>query len=95
MSKSKTLARNVIVGGTLYAAGDTPPKDVADQITNPNAWAGDEDSDGGKGYGDMSPEDLKAEAEKRELTVTGTGANGNVKKSDLVAALEAHDAASA
>jgi hypothetical protein len=95
MRKSRKLARNVIIGGTLYAAGETPPKDVADQITNPNAWGGDEDSDGGKGYGDMSPDELKAEAEKRELEVTGTGANGNVKKSDLVAALEADDAASA
>ena len=48
-----------------------------------------------KGYAGMKPEELTAEVEKRELTVTGTGANGNVKKGDLVAALEADDAAKA
>lgn len=48
-----------------------------------------------KGYAGQTPDELKAEVEKRELTVTGTGASGNVKKGDLVAALEADDAAKA
>lgn len=52
-------------------------------------------SDGDKGYAGQSPDELKAEVEKRDLTVTGTGKDGNVLKGDLVAALEADDAAQA
>jgi hypothetical protein len=37
----RKLASNVWVGGELYEAGSAPPKEVADQITNPKAW-GDE-----------------------------------------------------
>ena len=40
MSERK-LASNVWVGGTLYEAGSTPPKEVADQISNPKAWEDD------------------------------------------------------
>lgn len=47
----------------------------------------------GSDYNSMSPADLKALAEERDLTVEGTGANGNVKKSDLVAALTQDDTA--
>lgn len=39
-------------------------------------------------FDDLSKEALEAEAAKREIAVTGTGANGNVKKDDLVKALE-------
>lgn len=39
MSGGKKLARNVYVGGNVYAAGSTPPKEIADQITNEKAWA--------------------------------------------------------
>jgi hypothetical protein len=44
-------------------------------------------------YADQSPADLKAEAERRDLQVDGSGANGRVVKDDLVKALEADDAA--
>jgi pyruvate/2-oxoglutarate dehydrogenase complex dihydrolipoamide acyltransferase (E2) component len=44
-------------------------------------------------YAAMSVEDLQARVDGLELEVTGTGANGNVVKADLVAALRAHDAA--
>lgn len=37
-AKGKALASNVYVGGDLYEAGSTPSKEIADQITNPNAW---------------------------------------------------------
>lgn len=68
------------------------------------AQKGDSTSDAGggsgsghedKGYAGQTPDELKAEAEKRDLTVEGTGANGNVLKGDLVAALEADDATKA
>jgi len=99
---ARKLAQNVNFYGVLYSAGSTPPKDVADRITNPNAWGGDEADDASedKGYAGLSPDELKAEVEKRNadreddarIEITGTGANGNVKKGDLVAALEADDA---
>jgi hypothetical protein len=41
MTGQRKLARNVWVGGRFYEAGSTPPKEDADQITNPKAW-GDE-----------------------------------------------------
>lgn len=42
-------------------------------------------------YEAQSTEQLTAEAARRELTVDGTGANGNVLKKDLIAALQAAD----
>lgn len=38
----KSLKSNVWVGdpAVLFLAGSTPPKEYADQITNPNAWEG-------------------------------------------------------
>lgn len=44
-------------------------------------------------YGGMKPEELTELAAERGLTVEGTGRDGNVLKADLVAALDAHDAA--
>lgn len=35
---SRVLAHNVWVGETLCLAGSTPPKEIAEQITNPKAW---------------------------------------------------------
>jgi hypothetical protein len=43
----------------------------------------------------MSVEDLQAEADSRQLEVSGTGSGGNVLKKDLVSALQADDAAKA
>jgi hypothetical protein len=40
-------------------------------------------------YDRHSAEELQGEADRRGLTVEGTGKDGNVLKSDLVAALEA------
>lgn len=104
-AKKKVLAANVQVGDRLFLAGDSPEKEYADQITNPKAWGGDagadDDSGGGdagatsKGYSDLTVEELTAKADERKLEVTGTGANDKVLKKDLVAALEAADAANA
>lgn len=105
-AKKRVLAANVQVGGRLFLAGESPEKEYADQITNPKAWGGDEvdddkaDASGdagatSKGYSDMKPEQLAELVAKRELEVTGTGANDNVLKKDMVAALEADDAARA
>lgn len=104
---SKKLATNVTVGGDTYKAGSTVPKDVADLIDHPRAWATDDaasSSDSGTGndpsgddkdYAGKSPDELKALADERKLDVTGTGKDGNVLKGDLVAALEADDASKA
>jgi hypothetical protein len=48
-----------------------------------------------QGYDAMSVEDLQAEADSRQLEVSGTGSGGNVLKKDLVSALQADDAAKA
>jgi hypothetical protein len=42
-------------------------------------------------YADQHVDELRAEVEKRGLEVQGSGADGNVLKKDLVAALEADD----
>lgn len=39
---ARKLAANVYVNGTLYEAGTSPGKEVADQIPNPKAWASEE-----------------------------------------------------
>lgn len=39
----RTLNATVIVGEVAYLAGSVPPDDVAEQITNPAAWAQEED----------------------------------------------------
>lgn len=103
---ARKLAAYVHVGGRVFAPGDTPPKEFADQITNPAAWgdtSADEKGSGGtsdsgsKGYGDLTVDELNAEVEKRNegrdqaIEVTGTGKDGNVLKSDLVDALKADD----
>ena len=96
---SRKLAANVWVGEEFFAAGSTPPKDVAEQITNPKAWgdsadAGDES--GASQYGDMKVADIKAEIEKRnEGRDDADLLSTDGKKDDLVAVLEADDAASA
>jgi hypothetical protein len=44
-------------------------------------------------YDSQQVDDLQAEADRRGIEVEGTGADGNVLKKDLVAALKADDAA--
>ena len=34
----RKLARNVVVDGMSWSAGDTPPDEIAELITNPLAW---------------------------------------------------------
>lgn len=51
MTVTRSLAANVWVDGVLYPVGSTPPKDVADQITNPAAW-GETNDEPDKGTGD-------------------------------------------
>jgi len=42
---ARKLARNVNVNGVLYGPdGETPSKEIADQITNPKAWEAEDDS---------------------------------------------------
>ena len=43
-------------------------------------------------YAGMKPEELQTLADERQLSVEGTGKDGNVVKADLVGALDAHDA---
>ena len=58
---------------------------------SPRAAAVADDGDDEDSYGKMSAEDLQSEVDSRGIEVEGTGANGNVLKRDLIAALEADD----
>jgi hypothetical protein len=40
----RKLATTVHVGGQVFEAGSTPPKEFADLITNPKAWGDEPDS---------------------------------------------------
>lgn len=93
---ARTLNTTVMVDGVIYDAG-TPESDIKGTITAPGVWDGEADAEqtAPTGYADQGVDDLKAEAEKRQLDVEGTGANGNVLKDDLVKALEADDVAKA
>jgi polyphosphate kinase 2 (PPK2 family) len=92
----RKLATNVWVAGRFFAAGSTPDKEYAEQITNPKAWGEDTDTESSDAttYSSMKVDDLKAEIESRnegrdedaQLSTEG-------KKADLIAVLEADDAA--
>ena len=41
---ARVLAAFVHVGGKVFAPGDSPEKEFADQITNPKAWAEEPES---------------------------------------------------
>lgn len=82
--------------------GEPVPDWAKDLVQADDLVDGDDGSDDkGPDYSSMKPEELQAEVDSRNddreddelIEVTGTGANGNVKKSDLIAALEADDAA--
>lgn len=40
----RSLNTNVFVNGNWYGPGQVPPAEVAELITNPNVWDGDEES---------------------------------------------------
>ena len=71
--------------------GTTVPDWATDLVDKGNLSTSTRSSIESEGYDDMSSADLKTEAEKRGIEVEGSGANGNVVKADLVAALTAHD----
>lgn len=61
---SKTLTQNVNLDGVLYEAGSTPDKEIADQITNPKAWA-EPDADESADDADESAPAAKKTASRR------------------------------
>lgn len=70
-------------GSLEYVSGDSP------RIVLEKEEA--EAAEAGTDYKDMTVDQLKALVEKRDLTVEGTGSNGNVLKEDYIEALEAAD----
>lgn len=68
---------------------------VAPTPQSPAGASGSGTTDIGKDYDSLSKDELLAEATLRNLDVKGSGANGNIVKDDLVAALKADDAAKA
>lgn len=99
----KELAAYVHIGGRSFKPGDVPPKEYAEQITNPLAWGEGDDAasdDGteaeGKPYPKWTVPELEAEIDRRN---DGRGEDDLIeaesgRKDDLVAALQGDDAAS-
>ena len=85
-----TLEAVALIAGSELPKWATELVDPGNLESGKSKTADDETED--KGYAGQKPADLAAEAEKRNLEVEGTGANGKVLKADLVAALEADDA---
>jgi len=91
----------IVLGGAPFSSPDpeTIAKTMLPLSDGTSAYEAREDvvrdEDGaqveGTNYDSMSPAELKTLAEERDLSVTGTGANGNVLKKDLVAALKEDD----
>lgn len=85
----RKLTSNVWVNGTLHLAGSSPEKDVADQITNPNAWSAEDEAEGPR-YPEGDPSEqwtgkqLDAYGEDHQVDVSGFG-----KKADKLAAIQA------
>jgi hypothetical protein len=52
---SRRLKASVVVGSVVHEAGSEPPDDVADQITNPDAW---EDQADDEAAGSEPPDDV-------------------------------------
>lgn len=101
---SKKLTANVHVAGRYFEAGTTPPKEFADQITNPAAWAAADSSDGppakaGKGSSvDADSSDgpppkagrgSSVDAWKAYADANGVGYDDGASREDVIAALEA------
>jgi hypothetical protein len=106
---ARRLAANVWVGDQFFEAGSVPPKEIAEQITNPKAW-GDtvaEEPEAPKDPGSSeTPEATesayagwKAAELKAEIATRNEGRDDDAKlpakgkNADLIAALEADDAA--
>lgn len=83
----RKLTANVYVGGRFFESGSTPPKEYADQITNPNAWGESGDTpDGppakaGRGSG---REAWAAYADDHDVAY-----DDDASRDDLIAAVEA------
>lgn len=95
---ARKLAAYVHVGGSVFAPGDRPEKEYADQITNPKAWGEVDDGDAPEEdvpYAKRKKADLEDLVAERNATRPEADAldvgNGTVK--ELAAALDADDAA--
>lgn len=81
--------KTYIYRGAFIHPGDELPEEIAEKIESasveeePAAEAGDLNP-----LEEMSVDDLRELVERREITVEGTGKNGNVVKADLIRALE-------
>lgn len=85
---TQIIAHGVEIQRKVFA-GEMVPPDLVDAYAEATgeSVAASSDTD----YSAMGVEELQTLADERKLEVTGTGKDGNVLKSDLVAALEASD----
>jgi hypothetical protein len=88
---------DTLASGRHVAPGDSVPADAVDTDDQHDCNLVDEgrlvaiSPPARNAYEKRPADELQAEADRRGLEVEGTGADGNVLKKDLVAALEAHD----
>lgn len=95
---ARTLNRAVLAGGVIYPAGTAATNELEDAIPNADFWTGEASAPGeeSQGYASQTAAELKAEIDRRnegreeDALISKTG-----KKADLIAALEADDAAAA
>lgn len=88
-----TTATEISVDGHLLAPGAADTLAVTERVSELLAGGALADAPIAGDYARHAADALQVEAERRGLHVEGTGSGGNVLKADLVAALEAHDAA--
>lgn len=90
---ARELSANVYVDGVLYGpAGESPPKDVAERITNPKAWAGTVDADDDSGEAGIPPKGGAGsgkDAWKAYADSLGVAVDDEASRDDIVAAIEA------
>lgn len=80
------LASTVIVNGVAYERGTTPPKEVAEKITNPVAWEVDaQESDEPPRTGAGSTTD----AWRAYATRLGVEVSDDAGRDDIIAAVDA------
>lgn len=88
LSVDEAVAERLIARGVAVREGEKP--DPVEEAPVEDTVAVEEITGD---YESHLKDDLQGEADRRGLEVEGTGADGNVVKDDLVAALEADDAA--
>lgn len=75
----RSLNTNVTIDGTWFRPGEVPPADVAERITNPKVWDGEDDGVGVVDAG-QAKDDLGYSEQPSEAPVPLERPQGNASK---------------